>query len=102
MRSHMIFPRIGHVHSPAAVCMVVAASSPGARKSIYGTPPTPPEPRFTRPPSPRPIAAKKKRGVKNDRVVEPRHTRLKTAALCSTTRTAPAAEVTAGGLGERF
>src|SRR6185295_12600434 len=49
-------PRSGHDASPEATVIAVAASSPGATKSMYGTPRDAPEDLFTSVPSPIPRA----------------------------------------------
>jgi len=49
-------PITGHDASPEATVIAVAASSPGATKSMYGTPRDAPEDLFTSVPSPIPRA----------------------------------------------
>jgi hypothetical protein len=55
-RVHLIDPITGHDASPDATVIAVAASRPGATKSMYGTPRDAPEDLFTSVPSPTPRA----------------------------------------------
>ena len=65
---------IGKVASNEAVCIAMAASSPGARKSRYGTPPS--DALFeTYAPSPMPIAVRNRTGDRNDEKIDERNVR---------------------------
>ena len=55
-RVHLIDPMTGHEASPEAIVIAVAASIPGATKSMYGTPREAPADLFTSVPSPTPRA----------------------------------------------
>ena len=55
-RVHLIDPMTGHDASPVAIVIAVAASIPGATKSMYGTPRELAEDWFTSVPSPTPSA----------------------------------------------
>ena len=65
---------IGKVASKEADCIAVAASSPGARKTRYGTPPSAAESE-TYVPSPMPIAVRNRIGDRNDEKIDARNVR---------------------------
>src|SRR5450759_2607099 len=91
--SHRMPPMIGNVDSPAAVCIAVEARSPGARNARELTPPrsaadaaAPPLPAATYPPSPTPIAARYRTGLRNELTSVPRNARRYFSNSCSKTR----------------
>ena len=65
---------IGNIASKEADCIAVAASSPGARKTRYGTPPIAAESE-TYVPSPMPIAVRNRIGDRNDEKIDARNVR---------------------------
>src|SRR5215212_8109508 len=80
---------IGKVDSNAAACIVVAASSPGARNWRYERPPSAwlavPD-RSTYVPRPTPIASRNITGFRNDEKIDARNVREYCRARLSTTR----------------
>src|SRR4051812_46712517 len=73
----------GNADSNDAVCMRVAASSPGARYSRYAPPTLAAEVALTYVPSPIPIAIRNITGDRNELKIEPRHVRRYSRKLCS-------------------
>ena len=65
---------IGKVDSKEALCIAVAARSPGARNTRYGTPPIA-ELFDTYEPSPIPIAVRNRTGDRKDEMIDARYVR---------------------------
>ncbi len=90
MRSHLMPPITENEVSPVPTCIAVAASTPGATNTTYGTPSTPPFPASTSIPRPRPIPARYRRGERKLETADPNQTRRYLRSQCAATARSPA------------
>src|SRR5438552_449218 len=84
-RTHFTPAITGHRELAAANCIPIAANRPGVTKRRYESPSTVPR-RSTSPPTPPPMAPRKRRGMRKLTATDPRHNRAYTRASRSTTR----------------